>query len=126
MCKNKLKQLSEIKDFGRENCKLALLAGADTMDLLKGKWKVPILITLILFDKMKYNELLKTVEGIGTKMLLKELNELEVNHLISRSVSKTKPLSVSYQITGYGKHLERLIVEILNWGITHRKNVRLN
>ena len=104
-------------------CKTRILAIKDTMELLSGKWKFHILGTLLLGEKLRFMDLLRGVDGIGTKMLSKELQDLELNHLITRTVLNTKPVTVEYQITDYGKTLEPIIDEIANWGIAYRNAI---
>jgi len=104
-------------------CKNRILAIKDTMEILSGKWKFHILGTLIQGDKLRFMDLLREVDGIGTKMLSKELQDLEMNHLISRTVLNTKPVTVEYEITEFGKTLSSIIDEIANWGIEYRNTL---
>lgn len=106
-----------------KSCKTRISAIKDTMEILSGKWKFHILGTLILGDKMRFMDLLREVDGIGAKMLSKELQDMEINHLISRTVLNTKPITVEYEITEYGKTLRPVIDEIANWGIGYRKSI---
>ena len=103
-------------------CKAHLRAVHDTLDLLSGKWKISILVSLC-FGKKRFMELQREVEGVGSKMLSKELRELEMNELVKRMVYDTKPVTVEYEITPYGKTLEDLIREMVRWGMEHRKRV---
>lgn len=107
-------------------CKTQILAIKDAMEILSGKWKFHILGTLLLGDKLRFMDLLREVDGIGTKMLSKELQDLEMNHLITRTVLNTKPVTVEYQITEYGKTLESIIDEIAKWGIAYRDAIHTN
>lgn len=104
-------------------CQTRIVAIKDTMSLLSGKWKVYIIGTLLYAGKMRYMDLMREVEGIGTKMLSKELQDLEANHLISRTVISTKPITVEYELTEYGKTLEKVIEEIMVWGQQYRNTV---
>ncbi|WP_439182143.1 winged helix-turn-helix transcriptional regulator [Carboxylicivirga taeanensis] len=104
-------------------CKTRIQAITDTMSLLSGKWKFHIVGTLIEGHGMGFMDLMREVDGIGTKMLSKELQDLEMNQLISRTVRNTKPVTVEYSITDYGKTLEPIIDAIANWGITYRKSI---
>ncbi|AJA69707.1 helix-turn-helix transcriptional regulator [Myroides odoratimimus] len=106
-----------------EQCQVRIVAIKDTMSLLSGKWKVYIIGTLLHGGKMRFMDLMREVEGIGTKMLSKELHDLEANHLIKRTVLNTKPISVEYELTEYGKTLERVIEEIMIWGQKYRQTV---
>lgn len=104
-------------------CQLRMQAISDAMSLLSGKWKFHILGTLIEGSTLGFMDLLREVNGIGSKMLSKELQDLEMNKLISRTVMNTKPITVSYSITEYGKTLSPLIDEMAKWGIDYRKSV---
>lgn len=104
-------------------CKSRIIAINDAMQVLSGKWKFHILGTLIRGERMRFMDLLREVEGIGAKMLSKELQDMEINLLISRTVLNTKPVTVEYEITEFGKTLAPIIEEIANWGIAYRKGI---
>jgi len=104
-------------------CQTRMTAIKDTMGILSGKWKFHILGTLIRGEKLRFMDLLREIDGIGTKMLSKELQDLEMNHLVKRTVFNTKPVTVEYEITEYGKTLSPIIEEIANWGIDYRNKL---
>ncbi len=104
-------------------CTKRFLAIRDTMELLSGKWKIQIIGSLMQKGKMRFMDLLREVDGIAAKMLSKELQELEINELITRTVCNTKPITVEYEITNYGKTLEKVIDEMAQWGYLHRKRL---
>lgn len=109
-----------------ETCKVRINAIKDTMEILSGKWKFHILGTLLVTDKMRFMDLLREVEGIGSKMLSKELQDMEMNRLITRTIQNTKPITVEYEITEYGRTLAPIIDEIAKWGIEYRKSLFQN
>lgn len=104
-------------------CKHRMNAIKDTVELLSGKWKFHIVGTLLQSNKMRFMDLLREVDGIGSKMLSKELQDLEMNHLITREVLDTKPVTVEYEITEFGKTLAPIIDEVANWGINYRTSL---
>jgi len=104
-------------------CAGRMLAIRDTVELLSGKWKIQIIGTLVFESSMKFMELKRNIPGIGAKMLSKELQELEINQLITRTVCDTKPITVEYKITPYGLTLEPIIAELATWGANHRKHL---
>lgn len=91
------------------------------MEILSGKWKFHILGTLMQGGKLRFMDLLREVDGIGTKMLSKELQDLEMNLLVKRTLLDTKPITVEYTITDLGKTLSPIIEEIARWGLDYKK-----
>ncbi|GGH43960.1 HxlR family transcriptional regulator [Mangrovimonas yunxiaonensis] len=104
-------------------CKMKIRAITDTMDLLSGKWKFHIIGTLLEGQSLGFMELQREIDGVGAKMLSKELKDLEMNKLISRTVMDTKPITVKYALTDYGKTLRPIIDEIAHWGVAYRNTI---
>lgn len=104
-------------------CQIRMQAISDAMSLLSGKWKFHILGTLIEGNKLGFMDLLREINGIGTKMLSKELQDLEMNNLVSRTVKDTKPVTVEYSITEYGRTLSPIINELAKWGVDYRRSL---
>lgn len=105
-----------------ETCTKALIPVRDALDILSGKWKLPIIIALS-FGNRRFGQLAKQIHGITDKMLSKELRELEMNQLVKRTVYDTVPVVVEYSMTPYGKTLEKLVDELQAWGSLHRKRI---
>ncbi len=94
----------------------------DTQYILNGKWTV-LIIAMLALGKLRYLELQRLLEGIGSKMLSKELHHLEINGLITRTVQPTKPVTVEYELTEYGKSLKPLTDEMARWGKEHKDRI---
>lgn len=94
----------------------------DTLDILGGKWKLLIIHYLMLRedDLNTFKKIERDIEGISAKVLSKELKDLEANKLIKREEQKTKPISVAYSITEYGKTTKEIINVLVIWGQNHR------
>ncbi len=105
-----------------EQCHKMLLPVKDALDVLQGKWKLPIIISLT-FGKKRFKQIQREIPGITPKMLSKELKELEMNELAERHVYDTVPVSVEYELTAYGKTLKPLIGELHQWGTKHRTRI---
>src|SRR6187401_902311 len=116
--------VTKVKDNERthETCTKALMPVRDALDILSGKWKLPIILALQ-FGNRRFSELAKQVHGITDKMLSKELRDLEMNELVKRTVHDSVPVVVEYSLTPYGDTLEDLIGELQNWGTLHRKRI---
>lgn len=93
----------------------------DALEIFSGKWKIPIITALNFYDTCSFKELERIVEGITPKMLSKELKILEENMLIKREVKSTRPITVEYSITEYGKTCRSVMTELYRWGMEHRK-----
>lgn len=103
-------------------CTKVLLPVRDALDILQGRWKLPIIIS-VSFGPKRFGEISKEVHGITDRMLSKELKELEINLLVKRTVYDSFPPTVEYTITPHGESLEKVIGELRNWGIKHRKKI---
>ncbi|WP_245856933.1 winged helix-turn-helix transcriptional regulator [Mucilaginibacter auburnensis] len=91
------------------------------MILLSGKWKIQIVGWLLLYGKVRFMDMLRGIDGIAAKMLSKELQELEQNEIMVRTVMPTKPVTVEYELIEHGKTLSGVITAISTWGVTHRQ-----
>lgn len=103
-------------------CSQYVLPIRDTLDLLSGKWKLPILGALM-FGKKRFNELDREIPKITPRMLSKELRDLEMNQLVIRKVYDTKPVTVEYELSGYGQSLDKVLDALRDWGLEHRKRI---
>ncbi|NBW30571.1 MAG: transcriptional regulator [Flavobacteriales bacterium] len=87
----------------------------DVLDIIGGKWAMPIIYHLSK-GKMRFKELERTVEGINTRMLVKELKNMDANGIITREVFATVPPTVEYTLTNKGEKLLPSIVSLHTWG----------
>ena len=106
-----------------ESCTvLHVRAMKDALEILSGKWKLPILMALS--DGPKgFRQIARNVPDITDKMLSKELKDLEVNLLIGRTVIGSFPPKVEYKITEHSKTLQHVMSELAAWGMLHRKKI---
>ena len=103
----------------KEECVEYIRPVRDVLDIINGKWKLPILIALS-FGNKRFKELERDVEGITPRMLSKELQDLEINQLVIRTVYDTRPATVEYSLSDYGKSLDDVIAALREWGKKHR------
>lgn len=102
-------------------CVKARLTIHDTLDVVGGKWKL-VLISILRNGKLRFRELVREAE-ISPRILSKELQELEMNGLVSRTVCNTKPVTVEYALTPYSETLSEVILAMHKWGKQHRERV---
>ncbi len=87
----------------------------EVLDIIGGKWSMPI-IYMLSKGKMRFKELERSVEGINTRMLVKELKNMEANGILTREVFATVPPTVEYTLTEKGEKLLPSIVSLHQWG----------
>lgn len=103
-----------------------LLALKDAIDLLSGKWKFCMLLNLYNYGPMRFKDLQETAQGITPKVLSKELQELEDNLLITRTVNNTKPVTVSYALTQHAIEIRPVLDALIAFGLKHRTKIKEN
>lgn len=108
--------------YNSEACVSSVAAIRDTLYVLNGKWKLPLIAALI-DGPMRFNEIQRTLVEITPKILSKELRELELNEFVERKVFSTVPVVVTYELTAYSQSLDTILQELRKWGIEHRERI---
>lgn len=108
-----------------DECKKSLIGITDVQEVMSGKWKYIIVASLYFIGKMKFMELHRQIGRVSPKVLSKELKDLEMNHLLTRKVCDTKPITVEYELTDLGISLHKIILEMGKWGIEYRRSILL-
>ena len=94
----------------------------DTLFVIGGKWKMPILA--VIYDgTSRFRDIQRSVPLITTRVLSKELKDLEENKLIIRTVFTGSPVIVDYKITDYATSLIPILEQMILWGKNHRKKI---
>ncbi len=104
-----------------KSCAQSRQAINDALAIVAGKWKLVIIITLR-NAPYRFKELTREI-GISPRMLSKELQDMEANHLITRTVLDTRPITVEYAITPYGLTLGAVLDALRDWGAKHREKI---
>ena len=94
----------------------------DSLDILNGKWKLLILIS-INAGNSRFREIERSVPGLTTKVLSKELKDLEQNKLIKRTVYDESPVVIEYTITKHARSLRPVFDSLRECGEKHRKEI---
>ncbi len=100
---------------------MSILAIRDTLDIVGGKWKL-VLITILISGKRRFKELTREA-GISPRILSKELYEMQMNGLVTRTVKDTRPVMVEYELTLYATTLRNVLEPMEEWGLNHRKKI---
>lgn len=109
------------KDFS--DCTKKLDVAHDILDVLGGKWKMEVILCLLQHEKRRFKEIQKDIDGISSRLLSSVLKDLELNHIVTRNVFDTAPVTVEYGLTEYGRSMKQVIVEFIKLGANHRNQL---
>ncbi|MEU8069149.1 helix-turn-helix domain-containing protein [Micromonospora sp. NPDC049151] len=75
---------------------------------------------------MRYSELSRRLAGVSQKMLTQTLRSLERDGLVTRTVTPSVPVTVTYELTDLGQSLHQLMYGMKLWAEAHMDEVRAN
>ena len=105
-----------IGDESFENTGLAY-----TLKLIKGKYKMRVLYTLMEFGVVRFGEMKRYLgDDVSFFMLNRTLKELEADNLVKRKEYDQLPLKVEYSLTERGQSLIPLLDGLCAWGDAHK------
>ncbi len=93
------------------------------LNLIGGKWRLPVIWALHKNGVMRYTELKKHIDGITNMVLTQSLKELELNGIISRKQFPEVPPRVEYSLTEDGEALIPSLKALADWGDRMRKSI---
>lgn len=109
---------------------LAVCPSRRLLDRISDKWVALILAALGSGPDcaggprpMRFSELSRVLAGVSQKMLTQTLRSLERDGLITRTVTATVPVTVSYELTDLGMSLQELMRGIKVWAELHMDEV---
>ncbi|MFI6517983.1 winged helix-turn-helix transcriptional regulator [Spirillospora sp. NPDC050679] len=122
------------------NAFLAACPSRQLLDRISDKWVVLVLCALggdHSADRpgaaeagapkaMRYSEISRLVAGVSQKMLTQTLRSLEYDGLLTRTVTPTVPVTVSYELTELGLSLHHMTRGLREWAQTHMAEVLAN
>jgi DNA-binding HxlR family transcriptional regulator len=107
------------------NAFLAVCPSRQLLDRISDKWVVLVLCALG-DGPMRYSEIARLLAGVSQKMLTQTLRSLERDGMVTRTVTPTVPVTVSYELTGLGLSLHQLMGGLRNWAQAHMGEVLAN
>ena len=92
----------------------------DALDVINGKWRLQIIISISAGNK-RFREIERSIPKMTSKVLAKELKDLEEHQLIKRTVNKDS--LVEYTLHPYARTLRKAVEALRSWGMNHRKRI---
>src|ERR1700754_5204548 len=105
------------------NQKEEVQALQDTIYVIGGKWKLPIMNSICNGNR-RVMDIERSIPGITPRMLSRELKELEANQIILRTADPDTPGIVEYSMTDYCYSFCEIILEMIKWGKNHRTLIK--
>lgn len=107
---------NEVPEFAKEKCAVIY-----ALEIIGGKWKLPIIWKLSKQESMRYNELKRQLDGITNLMLTRSLKYLEEHRLVIRKEYEQIPPHVEYSLTDSARDLIPALDVIKDWGSAEMK-----
>lgn len=107
----------KIEEFGWPKYGLVQCPIRFSLDLLAGKWRLPIICSLMEAQTLRWGELKRRLAGITNTMLAGALAELQSAGLVRRTQYNEMPLRVEYSLTETGHSLAPILRRLGEWGL---------
>jgi DNA-binding HxlR family transcriptional regulator len=82
--------------------------------LLQEKWML-FIVRSLMDGPLGFNELSRRARGVNTTTLSQRMDILEKEGLVTKTIYSTIPPRTSYELTGAGKALRKVIDAITQW-----------
>ncbi|MDX6374934.1 MAG: hypothetical protein QOD98_3922 [Nocardioidaceae bacterium] len=92
------------------------------LDRLSDKW-VTLVLCALEDESQRYSQLARTIAGVSQKMLTQTLRTLERDGMITRTVTATVPVTVTYELTALGRSLLVVFGGLKIWAESHMDEV---
>jgi DNA-binding HxlR family transcriptional regulator len=89
------------------------------IDIVGGKWKMPIICMLASGLPTRYSTIKRKLNGVTNMMLAQSLKELEASGIVHREQYNEVPPRVEYMLTDKGKSIIPHLSKLAEWGAVH-------
>lgn len=87
------------------------------------KWSLLVMLTIADHEVVRFNELLRFIPDVSSRVLSGTLRTLEADDLVSRKVYPVVPPKVEYRLTDTGMSLIPIINELVLWAQTNMDKI---
>ncbi|MEE1829260.1 helix-turn-helix domain-containing protein [Streptomyces sp. BE20] len=77
----------------------------DLFETLSARWTMHILLALQNSGECRFGEVQDAVSGISNRVLSSRLAGLEISDLVLRTVTATRPVTITYGLTAHGRRV---------------------
>lgn len=86
------------------------------MSVIEGRWKCTIICMLMKYGPMRFSELERKIGDVSSRILSKQLKELEADGMVIRTVYPDRKLKVSYSLSERGESILPILADLAEWG----------
>ncbi|MDP6688238.1 MAG: helix-turn-helix domain-containing protein [Alphaproteobacteria bacterium] len=87
-----------------------------TLELFGDKWTLLVVRDLMWHGKHTFQELQRSDEHVPSNILSQRLRRLMDWGLLSRTPYQDRPVRYAYHLTGKGRSLEPVLLQVMAWG----------
>ena len=95
---------------------------ATTVQLIGNKWQL-LLLRNLLVRPWRFNELMKSLDGISQKVLTESLRSMESDGIITRTVYPEVPPRVEYALSELGESMRPILDAMQAWGNNYKSRI---
>ena len=90
-----------------------------SLETLGDRWSLLIIRDLMVRGLRRFNDFLRSGEGIATNVLADRLRKLEATGIITAEAEEMDRRRLNYRLTAKGIDLAPVLLELLIWGARH-------
>lgn len=95
----------------------------NTFKIIGKKFTVHIVRDLYMKNQTRFNQFLKSVEGINSNTLSTRLKEMEKGGLIKKRIFNETPIRIEYSLTDKGKDLIPVLEQMAAYSLKHAPEI---
>lgn len=107
--------MEEDTSVPEQNEKTLLCPIRYTLEVMGGKWKLPIICLLSSGKPVRFSTIKRKLTGVTGMMLSVSLKELEADDIVTREQYNEVPLRVEYTLTEKGKSFVPVLTQVAEW-----------
>jgi DNA-binding HxlR family transcriptional regulator len=92
---------------------------SNALDLLGDRWTLLVVRDLLFFDKHRFGDFARSLEGIPTNVLADRLHRLEEHGIVKRVPYSSRPARYEYHLTPKGAELFPVLRAMAEWAGRH-------
>ena len=116
--------MREVTNMQNENEVVCLCPLEGIIDVISKKWALLIINVIGNYGTLRFNRLMKELQGISPRTLADTLKQLQKEGLLKRESFAEIPPRVEYSLTTDGEGLREAIIPILTWAATRKNPTR--